>query len=95
MKPSDRKTSGSVKWMPIPAMSVSTVSLLAGDASSSETSVKRKTTNRLTAQTVVTENQTTKAEGDHVGVFGGVFHLIGEVIVFPFQLAAGVFWFIF
>ena len=79
------------------------ISLLAGCASRSETSVRRETTSSPSAstvtstttspssETVVVEKQT-KVEEHHDG---GLFHIVGEILAFPFQLVADVFRFIF
>ncbi len=61
----------------------------------SKTSRTTETVATPASQTVVVEKETTKTEEDHHGVVGGVFHVVGEVIAFPFQLVADVFRFIF
>ena len=85
-------------YLLIPAICLLVANLTIGCASSSETHVKKETVSSPTAQTqtVVTEKETTKTESsEHHGVIGDVFHVVGEVLAFPFQLVADVFRFIF
>ena len=84
------------KWTLIPAVCVLVLSLMAGCASSSSKTVKRETTTSPSAQTTVVEKETTThADSDHHGLLGGAFHVVGEVLAFPFEVIAGVFRFIF
>ena len=45
--------------------------------------------------TAVVEETKTTEHHDHTGVLGGAFHLVGEILAFPFEVIAGVFRFIF
>ena len=70
-------------------------SLIAGCASESR-SYKSNTTTDTAGQTVVVEKETTnKTSESHTGLLGGAFHLVGEILAFPFEVIAGVFRFIF
>ena len=57
-------------------------------------SIKKETLTNPTGQTVVVEKATTTHEG-HAGLLGGVFHVVGEILAFPFQVVADLFRFIF
>ncbi len=72
------------------------VSVLSGCASHSKI-VHTETVSNPPAQTVVVEQQTTKttAESHDSGILGGAFHVVGEVLAFPFVVIADVFRFIF
>lgn len=52
------------------------------------------TTTTTAAPATVVEEHTHVEERDY-GLFGGVFHVVGEVLAFPFQLVADLFRFIF
>ena len=68
----------------------------AGCASSSSKTVKSETTASPTSQTTVVEKETTThTEGEHHGLLGGAFHVVGEILAFPFEVVADVFRFIF
>ena len=41
--------------------------------------------------TVTTEKTTTTQPKSDGGILGGVFHLVGEVLAFPFRMIAGAF----
>ena len=76
------------------AMILLAVYLSPGCASHSRTTVTKETATNPAVQTVVVEKETHAEEPRH-GVVGSVFHVVGEVIAFPFQLVADVFRFIF
>ena len=71
-------------------------SLIAGCAHESS-SYKKNTTQNVNGQTVVVEKEETKTSEhhDYPGILGGTFHLVGEIIAFPFEVIANVFRFIF
>ncbi|HTL46577.1 MAG TPA: hypothetical protein VL688_00770 [Verrucomicrobiae bacterium] len=52
------------------------------------------TTTAPAAQTTVVETHEVD-DHDDWGIFGGVFHVVGEVLAFPFDLIANTFRFIF
>ena len=83
------------RWALIPAVCLLVVSLTAGCASSSQKMVKSETVTSPTSQTTVVEKETSRTETEHRGLFGEVFHVVGEVLAFPFQVVADVFRFIF
>ena len=83
------------RWMLIPAACLLVISLAAGCASSSEKTVKSETITSPTSQTTVVEKETTHTDAGHRGVVGGVFHVVGEILAFPFEVIADVFRFIF
>lgn len=71
-------------------------SLMAGCARESS-SYKKNTSQNVNGQTVVVEKEETKTTEthEHTGVVGSVFHVVGEILAFPFEVIAGVFRFIF
>ena len=79
----------------IPAVCLLVMSFAAGCASSSEKTVKSETITSPTSQTTVVENETTHTDGGHHGLLGGAFHVVGEILAFPFKIIADVFRFIF
>ena len=83
------------RWALIPAVCLLVISLAAGCASSSEKTVKSETTTSPTSQTTVVEKETTHTDGGHHGLLGGAFHVVGEILAFPFEVIADVFRFIF
>ena len=83
------------RWLLIPAICLLVISLTAGCASSSERTVKSETTTSPTSQTTVVEKETTRTDGGHHGLLGGTFHVVGEILAFPFEIIADVFRFIF
>ena len=83
------------KWMLVAAMFLLIGNLWMGCASHSETSIKKEAVTSPTSQSVVVEKETTTVHDEPHGVVGGVFHIVGEVLAFPFQLIADVFRFIF
>ena len=83
------------RWTLIPAVCLLVIGLAAGCASSSEKTVKSETTTSPTSQTTVVEKETTHTDGGHRGVLGGAFHVVGEVLAFPFEVIADVFRFVF
>ena len=70
------------------------ISLVLGCESSSKT-VTKETTATPTTQTVVVEKETHVKGHDDVGIFGGVFHVVGEILALPFEIVAGLFRVIF
>ena len=73
-------------------------SLVAGCSSHSHSYDKSTTTNAAGQQTVVVEKEQTSATAEshgHTGILGGTFHLVGEILAFPFEVIAGAFRFIF
>ena len=84
------------RWTMIPAVFLLIISLTAGCASSSSKTVKSETMTSPTSQTTVVERETTThTDSGHGGLLGGVFHVVGEVLAFPFEVIAGLFRFIF
>ena len=83
------------RWMLVPAVCLLVISLATGCASSSEKTVKSETTSSPTSQTTVVEKETTHTDTGHHGVLGGAFHVVGEILAFPFEVIADVFRFIF
>ena len=83
------------RWAMIPAVFLLVISLTAGCASSSEKTVKSETTTSPTSQTTVVEKETTHTDTGHHGLLGGAFHVVGEILAFPFEVIADVFRFIF
>lgn len=72
------------------------LNVVSGCAGSSRT-VSAETVSNPPVQTVVVEKETTHtavAPRDY-GILGGAFHVVGEVLAFPFEVIAGVFRFIF
>lgn len=71
-------------------------SLAAGCASES-TSYEKDVSKSVDGQTVVVEKEESKTTRHHndTGILGGAFHLIGEVLAFPFEVVAGLFRLIF
>lgn len=55
------------------------------------------TTTNAAGQTVVHESNTTTASdpAPDRGILGGAFHVVGEILAFPFEIIAGAFRFIF
>ena len=47
-----------------------------------------------TSTTTQTE-RTASAPAQHTGILGGAFHVVGEILAFPFKVIAGLFEFIF
>ncbi len=45
-------------------------------------------TKTTTEKTTINESSTRKSDG---GIFGGTFHLIGDVLAFPFRLIGNIF----
>ncbi len=82
---------GNKHWALVLVIGILAFNLTAGCA---ERSVRTETTTAPGASTVVVEKET-RVEDDHHGPIGGVFHIVGEVLAFPFQLVADVFRFIF
>ena len=84
------------KWTLIPAVGLLVISLTAGCASSSSRHVKTETTANPTTQTTIVEKETTThTDSGHHGLLGSAFHVVGEILAFPFEVIAGVFRFIF
>ena len=83
------------KWMLMPAVCLLLMSLTVGCASSSSKTVKSETTTSPTSQTTVVEKETTHTDTGHHGLLGGAFHVVGEILAFPFEVIADVFRFIF
>ena len=83
------------RWTLIPVVCLLVISLAGGCASSSEKTVKSETTSSPTSQTTVVEKETTHTDTGHHGVLGGAFHVVGEILAFPFEVIADVFRFIF
>ena len=72
-------------------------SLMAGCAGESK-SYKSDSTRTVDGQTVVVEKEKVESSvrhDDSRGIFGGAFHLVGEILAFPFDVLAGLFRFIF
>ena len=70
-------------------------SLMAGCAGESK-SYKSDSTRTVDGQTVVVEKaESSERHDDPRGIFGGAFHLVGEILAFPFDVLAGLFRFIF
>lgn len=67
-----------------------------GCAGRSET-VHKETVSSPNSQTVTTvhEEKVKTDDGRDFGILGGAFHVVGEIIAFPFEVIAGVFRFIF
>ena len=59
-----------------------------------ESSVRKETKSDGT-QTTVIERETVYENNDGGGVVGNVFHVVGEILAFPFRVAADLFRFIF
>lgn len=72
------------------------LNVMSGCASHSKT-VHTETVSNPSSQTVVVEKETTNttSEKKDYGILGGAFHVVGEVIAFPFEVIAGLFRFIF
>ena len=83
------------KWTMIFTVFLLVISLTAGCATSSEKTVKSETTTSPTSQTTVVEKETTYTDAGHHGLLGGAFHVVGEILAFPFEVIADVFRFIF
>ena len=46
-------------------------------------------------QTVTVDKQVTTTEHHDYGILGGAFHVVGEILAFPFDVVASLFRFIF
>ncbi len=68
------------------------LNVMSGCARDSKT-IRTDTVNGTPTQTVVVEEHTTDTRDR--GVLGSTFHVIGEILAFPFEVIAGAFRFIF
>ncbi len=87
MKPSQKKT------MVLLMVFALLLGLAAGCTSHSKT--YSSTSTDADSQTVVQESRTSTGEQHDYGILGGAFHVVGEVLAFPFDVIAGLFRFIF
>lgn len=69
--------------------------LTAGCASRSKTSTSTSVDGTGRSTVVEETTTTTKSESHDRGILGSTFHVIGEIIAFPFEVIAGAFRFIF
>ena len=85
------------KWMVFPVLCLLALSLTVGCASSSKTVKSETLVNPTTqTQTTVVEKETVRTtDSGQRGLLGGIFHVAGEMIAFPFEVVANVFRFIF
>jgi hypothetical protein len=81
-----------VPFLAVLALAVS-LTLTAGCASHSRT--YKNVSSDAAGQTVVEETATHTAGTRDRGILGGAFHVVGEILAFPFDVVAGVFRFIF
>lgn len=70
------------------------LNVLTGCARSSK-SVTTETVSSPHSQTTTVEKETHTSDDHDYGILGGAFHVVGEVLAFPFEVVAGLFRFIF
>ena len=82
------------KWAVLMIVLMLAGNLTAGCSSHSHS--YKSTTKNVDGETVVVEKQETQTSESHDhGILGGAFHVVGEVLAFPFDVIAGLFRFIF
>jgi len=70
------------------------LNVLSGCASHSKT-VETTVTDPQTQTVTTTETTRSESASEERGVLGSTFHVLGEIIAFPFEVIANVFRFIF
>lgn len=75
------------------------VAALSGGCAHDSKTYRQDTVQDQNGQTVVVRETTTTHDADPVvedrGILGGTFHLLGEIIAFPFEIVAGAIRWIF
>ncbi len=70
-------------------------SFATGCANESKSLKERTVTTDTDSKAMIAEERVTETSVEHHGIVGSVFHVVGEILAFPFQLIAETFRFIF